>query len=41
MLKKVSAKWGLLVFGSSLAALQLGQCIADVLEDVLIFNWVD
>ena len=41
MLKKLGAKWGLLVCGSSLAALQLGQCLADFLEDVIVFNVVN
>jgi hypothetical protein len=41
MLKKVYAKWGLLFFGSSLAALQLGQCIADWIQDALIFRAID
>jgi hypothetical protein len=41
MLKKSLAKWGLLVCGSSLAALQLGQCIADFIEDAIVFRWVN
>ena len=41
MLKKVRAKWGLLICGSSLAALGIGQCVADVIEDIIVFNVVD
>ena len=40
MLKKVSAKWTLL-FGSTLATLWLGQCIADLVEDAIVFSWVN
>ena len=41
MLKSLRAKWGLLVCGSSLVALQLGQCIGDLIEDIFIFNIID
>lgn len=41
MLKRVWIKWGLLMGGSALVALQLGQCIADFLEDAFIFRAVD
>jgi hypothetical protein len=41
MFKRVRVKWGLLVCGSALAALQLGQCVADFLEDMFIFRAVN
>lgn len=34
-------KWGLLICGTSLATLQLGQCIADFIEDAIVFRWVN
>jgi len=43
MLNKLRTKWGLLICGASLFALGggFGQCIADFLEDALIFRIVD
>ena len=40
MLRKLRTKWYLLVAGSSMTV-ALGQCVADILEDALIFNIVD
>jgi len=41
MLKRIAIKWGLLLAGSTLAALQLGQCISDLVEDYLVLSIVD
>ncbi len=40
MLNKLRSKWYLLVVGGCLA-FSLGQCVADFLEDVIIFSIVD
>ena len=37
---KAYAKWGLLLVGSTVAALQL-SCIAQWLVDTMLLNWVD
>ena len=43
MLNKLRTKWSLLICGSTVAALGggFGQCIADFLEDALIFRIVN
>ena len=41
MSRFLRAKWGLLVAGSALVSLQVGQCIGDLIQDILIFNWVN
>lgn len=41
MLNKTWAKWGMLVTGSTLVALQLGACIADFLLAQLVLTAVD
>jgi hypothetical protein len=43
MLNKLGTKWGLMVCGATMLALGggFGQCIADFLEDALIFRIVD
>jgi len=41
MLNKAYAKWGLLLVGSTVAALQFGSCITQWLVDTAILNWVD
>ena len=41
MLKRFRMKWGLLIGGSTLAALSLGQCVGDFLEDMFIFRAVN
>jgi hypothetical protein len=40
MLRKLRTKWYLLVAGSSMTV-ALGQCVADIIEDAIIFNIVD
>ncbi len=41
MLRKLRAKWYLLVVGSSMMAACLGQCLADIIEDSIIFSIVN
>ena len=41
MYKSFRTKWGLLVAGSALMSLQFGQCIADFIQDALVFGWVN
>jgi hypothetical protein len=41
MLKRVRVKWGVLICGSTLAALGLGACVVDFLEDWFIFRAVN
>jgi len=41
MSKKSWMKWGLLLAGSSVAALQLGNCIAEFLLQSFILNAVN
>jgi hypothetical protein len=41
MSKKTLAKWGLLVTGSTFAALQLGACLADFVLQQLILTAVN
>ncbi len=41
MSKKSWVKWGLLLAGSSFAALQLGNCIAQLLLQTFILRAVD
>jgi len=41
MLKNTWVKWGLLVAGSTVAALQLGSCIANFLLQSFILNAVN
>lgn len=40
MLNKLRTKWYLLVVGASMTA-WFGQCVADVLEDSIVFSLVD
>ncbi len=41
MSKFFRSKWALLAAGSTLMALQLGQCIGDFIEDAIVFRWVN
>jgi hypothetical protein len=41
MSKNLRKKWGLMIAGSALFTLQLGQCIGDFIEDAIIFSIVD
>ena len=41
MSKKTWVKWGLLLAGSMMTALQLGSCIADFLLQYVILRAVD
>lgn len=41
MLKSLRKKWGLMMAGSALVTLQLGQCIGDLIEDAIVFGWID
>jgi hypothetical protein len=41
MLKRLRIRWGLLVVGSAVTALGIGQCIGDFLEDAFIFRVVN
>jgi len=41
MSRFLRSKWGLMVAGSALVTLQVGQCIGDFIEDALIFAWVN
>ena len=41
MSKNLRKKWGLMIAGSALFTLQLGQCIGDLIEDAIIFSIVD
>ena len=44
MLNKLKTKWGLMVCGVTMFTLGgggFGQCIADLLEDALIFRIID
>ena len=41
MSKKSWVKWGLLLAGSTMAALQLGSCIAQFLLDYIILRAVN
>lgn len=40
-MRKIWVKWGLLVAGSTIAALQLGACIAEFLLSNLVLSAVD
>jgi hypothetical protein len=39
--KFLRSKWALLTTGASLAVLQIPQCIGDILQDTLVFRWVN
>jgi len=41
MTKNTWKKWGLLLAGSTVAALQLGQCISQFLLQTLVLNAVN
>ncbi len=41
MLKRFRVKWVLLLGSSTLTALWIGQCVADFLEDMVIFRIVN
>ncbi len=41
MLEKLRTKWYLLVVGTSICGFAFGQCVADILEDMVIFSIVD
>jgi hypothetical protein len=40
-MSRIRSKWGILVAGSALLTLQIGQCLGDFLEDIIVFNWVN
>jgi hypothetical protein len=40
-MSRIRSKWALLVAGSALFSLQIGQCLADFLEDAIVFRWVN
>ena len=40
-MSRLRSKWGLMVAGSALLTLQIGQCLGDMIQDILIFNWVN
>jgi hypothetical protein len=41
MSKFFRSKWAMLTAGSALMALQIGQCIGDLIEDAIVFRWVN
>jgi len=41
MSKNLRKKWGLMMAGSTLFTLQLGQCLGDMIEDWVIFSIVN
>jgi len=41
MSRVLRSKWGLMIAGSALVCLQVGQCIGDFLQDFFIFRMVD
>lgn len=40
-MKRVFSKWGLLVASSTVAALQLGQCLGDFIQDSIFFSVIN
>jgi hypothetical protein len=41
MLNKLRTKWCVLAVGVSVLPIALGQCVADIIEDAVIFSIVD
>jgi hypothetical protein len=40
-MSRICSKWGILIAGSALLTLQVGQCLGDFFEDIIVFNWVN